>query len=274
MRVKNYLITIIGIIICAISFNVFFLPYKIIPGGILGVSIILNKLFSINEVISLSMLSLMFLLIGCIFLKKDEIKKAILGTILLPIFVFLFNFLFNKIDLSIDNNLLTAIVGGVTFGFGLGIIYRNDHYIGGVDLLNRILDIRVNINNSVITFFTDVLVIVIGGFVFGFEIFVYSLVSIFICRLMIDKVRVGIGDNKSFYIITSKAKEIKAMILNDLGHGATIMKGKGAYTDDDKYIIFVVIPKKDYYKLKDGIKKIDPKAFFVVSSSYEVGGGK
>ena len=59
-----------------------------------------------------------------------------------------------------------------------------------------------------------------------------------------------------------------------IGHGVTILKGHGAYSNDDKYILFVVIPKRDYYRLKEGIKKIDPKAFFVVSSSYEVGGGK
>ena len=91
---------------------------------------------------------------------------------------------------------------------------------------------------------------------------------------MIDKVIIGIGDNKSFYIITNYANEIKKMITDELGHGATIIKGRGAYTNDDKYIVFVAIPKKDYYKLKEGIKKIDNNAFFVVSSSYEVGGGK
>lgn len=274
MRIKNYLLTIIGIIICAISFSIFFLPYNIIPSGVAGISMIFAKLFGVSEVITISLLSVMFLLIGYIFLNSSEVKRSLLGTILFPIFIYLFSLIFNKIDLSIDNNLLTAIVGGVSLGFGLGLIYRNNHYIGGIDLLNRILDKKININYSFITLITDTLVIVLGGIVFGFETFIYSAVSIFIYRQMIEKVSVGIGDNRSFYIITSHAHEIKEMILNDLGHGATILKGKGAYTDEDKYIIFAVIPKRDYYKLRDGIKKIDANAFFVVSSSYEVGGGK
>ena len=274
MRVRNYLFTVIGIIICAISFSIFFLPYRIVPSGIAGISVIFHKLFDLNVVVSLSMLSLLFLLIGCIFLDKEEIKKALLGTLLFPWLVFLFGLVFDKINLSLNNNLLASIVGGVTLGFGLGVVYRSGHYIGGVDLLNHILDKKISINYSIITFITDIIVIIGGGIVFGFETFVYSLISIFICRMMIDKVSLGIGDNRSFYIITTHAKEIKKMILDDLGHGATILKGRGAYTNDEKYIIFVVIPKKDYYKLRDGIKKIDPKAFFVVSSSYEVGGGK
>ena len=180
----------------------------------------------------------------------------------------------NGTDLSIDNNFLTSIVGGVTFGFGLGVIYRQDHFLGGFDILNRIIDKYFNINYSIVTLCTDLFVIIMGGIVLGFETFIYSTVAIVIYRMMIDKVNIGIGDNRSFYIITSHAKEIKKMIVNELGHGATIIKGKGAYSEDDKYIVFVVIPKKDYYKLKDGIKKIDKEAFFVVSSSYEVGGGK
>ena len=274
MRAKNYLTTIIGIMICAISFCIFFLPYNIVPSGIAGISIIFNKMFGISEIITICLLSMMFLIIGCIYLNKEEVKNALLGTLLFPWFIFICNLLFKNIDLSLNNNLLTAIVGGVSLGFGLGLVYRNDNYIGGIDLVNRILDRKININYSFITLITDIIIVVIGGLVFGFETFVYSMISIFIYRQMIEKVTVGIGDNRAFYIITTKPDEIKEMIIKDLEHGATILKGKGAYTKEERYIIFSVIPKRDYYKLKEGIKKIDTKAFYVVSSSYEVGGGK
>ena len=92
--------------------------------------------------------------------------------------------------------------------------------------------------------------------------------------MMIDKVMLGLFGNKSFYIITNKPDKIKDFIIKDLGHGATIIDGKGAYSNEDKYIILAVIPSSDYYKLKDGLKRIDSEAFFVVCESYEVGGGK
>ena len=274
MKLKRYFIVVLGILICSISFCVFFFPYQIVPSGVAGISIIFHRLFGINEVVSIVLLSLMFLIIGCLFLKKEEVKKAVLGTILFPVFVYFFNLLIVKIDLSIDNNLLTCIVGGVSLGFGLGLIYKEDHYIGGIDIFNRILNRNINIDYSIITLIMDIIVITFGGWVFGFETFIYSMISIFIYRSMIDKINIGIGDNKSFYIITTKANEIKKMVTDELGHGATIIKGRGAYSNDDKYIVFVAIPKRDYYKLKEGIKKIDKNAFFVVSSSYEVGGGK
>lgn len=274
MRVKNYLTAVFGILICAVSFSVFFVPYNIIPSGVSGISIIFHKLFGINEVITIVLLSLMFLSIGFIFLKKSDVKKAILGTVLFPLFIYIFGVLVKNIDLSIDNLLLTSIVGGVTLGFGLGLIYREDHYLGGLDILNRILERNFRIGYSTATFITDVTIVILGSLICGFETLVYSAISIFIYRMMIEKISVGVGDNKSFYIITNKADKIKKMIIEDLCHGATIIKGKGAYTNEDKYIIFVAIPKRDYYRLKEGIKRIDKNAFFVVSSSYEVGGGK
>ena len=274
MKFKNYFMVIIGILICSLSFSIFFIPYEIVPSGVAGISVIFRKLFNLNEVITITLLSTMFLIIGYLFLGNDEVKKSILGTILFPLFICLFNILVIKIDLSIDNLLLTTIVGGVTYGFGLGLVHKAGFYIGGIGVLNRIIDRNVKINYAIITFSVDFLIVVVGGLVYGFETFVYSALSIFICRSIIERISIGIGDNRAFYIITTHAEEIKKMILHELGHGATILKGKGAYTNESKYIVFVVIPRRDYVKLKDGIKRIDKNAFFVVSSSYEVGGGK
>ena len=90
---------------------------------------------------------------------------------------------------------------------------------------------------------------------------------------MIDRVTLDLIGSKSFNIVTDKPDEVKDFILNELHHGVTVLNGKGAYSNEKKGILLVVIPKKDYYKLKDGIRRIDEHAFFVVSNSYEVGGG-
>ena len=274
MKLKRYSLIFFGILVCAVSFNIFFAPYKIVPSGTSGIGIIFYNLFGLREEITITLLSIMFLIIGYLYLDKEDVLNAVLGSLLFPLLIYLFRIMFIKVDLSLDNNFLTSIVGGVTFGFGLGIIYRQDHFIGGFDILNRIISKYIKINYSIITLCTDLLVIIIGGLTLGFETFIYSAVAIFIYRLMIDKISIGIGDSRSFYIITTHADAIKKLITKELGHGATILKGRGAYSEDDKYIIYVVIPKRDYFKLRDGIKKIDKDAFFVVSTSYEVGGGK
>ena len=274
MKVRSFLIIILGTLISALAFNIFFSPYHIVSGGLSGIAVILNFLFNMNEALVIFVLTIFLFIVGFIFLTKEEMLKSFLGSILFPLFIYLTNLFLVKMNLQIDNRLLAAIVGGVLFGFGLGIIYKEGYTTGGVDIITKILNKKFNIPFGISTFLIDLLITFIGCIVFGLEIFVYSGISIYIYSMMIDKVILGLSGNKSFYIITNKPLEVKKFIMNDLSHGVTILKGKGAYTNEERYILFVVIPTRDYYKLKDGLKNIDNKAFFVVSNSYEVGGGK
>ena len=98
-------------------------------------------------------------------------------------------------------------------------------------------------------------------------------IRIYLKDIISDK-HVDISDNKMFYIITTKDKEIKEYILNELKHGVTIYKGKGGYKKKSGNILMTVLPTKDYYNLRVGIKEIDKEAFFIVTDSYEVFGGE
>ena len=273
-RIKSFIIVILGIIIAALGFNVFLSPYHIVVGGVSGIAIILNFLFEFNESLTILILSLLLYIIGAIFLSKKEMLKTFIVSILFPLFVYLTGFLMLKVDLSVDNRFLAGIMGGVLFGFGLGIVYREGYTTGGVDIITKILNKYFNISYGTATLLLDGIVTILGAFVFGFETLVYSIITIYIYSILIDKVTLGLVGNKSFNIITSKPDDVKTFIIEELHHGVTILNGKGAYSNEKKSILFVVVPKRDYYKLKEGIKKIDKKAFFVVSSSYEVGGGK
>ena len=274
MKVKKFLIVIIGTILSALAFNIFFSPYDIVIGGVGGISIILRDLFQFNESLTILCLSLILYIIGIIFLDKKEILKTFIASLLFPLFIYLTSILFIKLDLSIDNRLLASISGGTLFGFGLGIIYKEGYTTGGIDIVTKILNKYFNISFGIGTLILDGIVTISGAFIFGFETLIYSIIAILIYSNIIDKVTLGLMDNRSFNIITSYPDEVKKFIIDELHHGVTILNGKGAYTGDKKAILFVVIPKRDYYKLKEGIKKIDNNAFFVVSSNYEVGGGK
>ena len=274
MKFRSFLIIVFGTMICSIAFNVFFSPYHIVSGGLSGIAVLLNYLFNFNEALVIFILSVALFGLGFIFLTKEEMFKSFLGSLLFPLFIYLTNLLLVKINLQIDNRLLAALVGGVMFGFGLGIIYKEGYTTGGVDILTKIFNKYFHISFGILTFLIDLLITFLGCVVFGLETFIYSGITIYVYSVMIDKVILGLSGNKSFYIITDKPNKVKDFIINDLSHGVTTLKGKGAYTKEDHYILFVVIPTRDYYKLKDGLRKIDSNAFFVVSNSYEVGGGK
>lgn len=274
MRIKRFLMVVVGCLICALSFNIFFSPYHILPGGVSGISIVLKYLFDFKESIVIFVLSVFLLLISLLFLGKLSTIKSIIGSLLFPLFVYLTDLFLVYFDLSIDSRLLASLIGGVTFGLGIGIVYRVGYTTGGTDILSKILYRFLHISLGTATLLIDGVITIVGTFVFGFETLIYSLVTIYVISIVIDKVMLGLFGNKSFYIITKEPDKIKDYVLNELGHGATILDGKGAYSDDVKYIVFTVIPTKDYYKLKDNLKKLDKEAFFMVSDSYEVGGGK
>ncbi len=274
MKNKGILMIVFGTMICAFAFNIFLSPYEIVPGGVGGISIVLHHLFDWDESLVIAVLSFIFLLIGYIFLGKKEVFKAILGSILFSFFAYLSSYVLQFVDFSIDSRLLSAVVGGVMYGFGIGLVYREGYTTGGGDIAAKIFTKYFHIPMGGSVLIVDSVIAIMGVFVFGFETLIYSALTIYIYSVVIDKVILGISGNKSFYIITNNPNKIKKFITEELHHGVTILKGRGAYTDDDKYLLFVVIPTRDYYRLKDGINKLDQDAFFVVSQSYEVGGGK
>ena len=102
----------------------------------------------------------------------------------------------------------------------------------------------------------------------------YSIINLYIVSMMTDKVMIGISSSKSFFIITSHESEIKKYIMDELGHGVTLLEGNGAFTGNRQKVLMCVIPTREYFVAKEGIHEIDPNAFFVVADAYEVYGNK
>ena len=273
MSKRNLLMMTCGTLICALSFCIFLSPYGIMPGGICGIAVILEKLFNYNLSLIIFALNIIFLIIGYLFLGRKEISKAFICSLLFPLFIYLFSLL-PPLNFTIDNKLLATVVGSVFYGFGIGFIARYGYTIGDRDILAQIVYKYLKIQVTTATMIIDIAIVILGSALFGFDMLIYSLIAVCIYSNLIDRVILGISPYKSFYIVTSNPEKLKKYIVKELGHSATIIKGRGAYTGEEKYVLFVTIPARDYYKLKDGLQKIDNNAFFVVSSNYEVGGGK
>lgn len=274
MKFKSLIMIIIGTLICALSFNIFIVPHDILPGGVSGISIIVNEYFDINRSLFILISSVILLIISYIFLGKEKTFKSIFGSILFPILVFVTEKILLNHHLVVNNVLLSSIFGGVTFGLGLGLVYKENYTTGGTDIINQILHKYLYTSMGTGVIITDGLVLLFGASIFGFEILMYSIITLYLISTVIDKVMLGISNSKSFYIITCEPKKVSEYIINDLKHGVTILDGKGAYSEENKSVLLTVIPTSDYYKLKEGLRLIDNKAFFVVSDSYEVGGGR
>ena len=271
---KRILMIILGCLISAFSFNIFMVPYNILPGGVSGISLIVNHFIHIDKAIFILIVSLILLLVSYFTLGKEITYKSIIGSILFPVFVSLTEIFLKYFPINIDNIMLSLIFGGVSFGFGLGLVYREGYTTGGTDIINKLLNKYFYTTMGSGMLIIEGIIVLISGIVFGINTMLYSIITIYLTSTVIDKVMIGISRNKSFYIITTKSNEVTDYIINKLKHGVTKIEGTGAFSKEKKDLLLTVIPTNEYYKLKLGIKKIDSKAFFVVSDSYEVGGGE
>lgn len=273
IKLKQLLEFAFGCLLIALAFNLFMAPHNLVAGGVSGLSLILKHYFGISPTIVIYTANFILLVLSYFVLGKAQTKLTILGSILFPLFVSLTANLSTYVSFKESELLLIAIFGGVLQGLGSGLIFKVGYSTGGTDILNMIVAklFKISLGRSML--FTDGLIILSGAFVFGLNNLMYSIIILYIISFMTDKVVLGISDAKAFYIITNQDKKVKEYIINTLHHGVTSIKAKGGYEEAKENVLMCVIPTREYYKLKEGIHQIDPKAFFVVTDSYEVKGG-
>ena len=273
IRIKELIEFIIGCFLVALAFNLFMSPNNLVAGGVSGFSLILKHFFGLNPSTIISVANVFLIILSFLVLGKEKTKATILGSILFPIFVSLTEHLSTYISFKESEMILIAVFGGVLQGLGAGLIFRAGYSTGGTDILNMIVSkiFKISLGNSM--FFTDGTIILIGAFVFGFNHLMYSLIILYLISTLTDKVVLGISDSKAFYIITSKEKEVKDFVINELKHGVTEFNAKGGFNSENQTVLMSVVPTREYYKLKEGIHNIDKNAFFVAMDSYEVKGG-
>ena len=271
--VRRLLELILGCFLIALSYNVFIASNNLVPGGVGGIAVILNSIFRLDNSIIILVINLLLVLSFCV-LGKDITKRNILGTILFPIFVKLTEHANVWIQVDTSKVLLAVLFGGIIYGLGAGLVFKAGFTTGGTDIINQIISKTLKISMGKSMLLSDGIIVLSSAIFFGVNNMMYSILILYLISIMSDKVVLGISSNKMFYIISEKDEDIKNYIMSNLNHGATIFKAKGGYHKYQGNVIMTILPTKDYYLLRTGIKKIDKEAFFIVTDSYEVFGGE
>ncbi len=273
-QLKRYINFVIGCFLVSIAYNLFLAPNDIVAGGISGVAIIFNGIFNWNNSIVMLAFNVFLLILSYFMLGKEKTKNTFLGSLLFPVFVELTSHINMWLQLDTSHLLVSSIFGGLLYGFGLGMMLKAGFSGGGTDIINQINSkyLKMSIGQSMLM--VDGGIVLASAFAFGATKVMYAIISLYIISMISDRVILGISDSKAFYIITNKDDEIKEYILKVLNHGVTVFNAKGGYATKDQTVLMCVLPTKDYYKLKAGIKEIDEHAFVVVTDAYEVFGGE
>lgn len=270
-KIRRSIMFIIGILLSAISFNLFIKPSHLIF-GVSGISIMTEKLFNIDPSIVILIGNIVLLIACYVYLGKEKAKVAVIGSLLYPLCVKITDFLPNYIDLSETENIVIAICGAFISGLGTGIVFKNNYTSGGTDILKQIFSKYGKMPYSKANIYSEGLIMFLGGIVFGWQAFIYSIITLVVSGKISDKVIMGISEYKTLQIVTSKENEIKEFITKNLNHGITEIDAKGGYTNDKKKILLCAIPTRQYFLATEGIKKLDPEAFVIAIDTYEIQG--
>ena len=262
-----------GVLIYALSFSLFFSPHNIVTGGPTGLSIIINDLFHIDTSIFVFVVSVIILIIGYFALGKYNTLKTILGVIILPIFMKFTSIFPQYIDLSESSMFLVVFFGGILMGLGNGIIIRSGFSVGGFQTIYQIMYKYFGFSIGKSTLIINGTLVIASGLFYGFSNALYAIIGLYLCSIITDKIMLETSVSKTFFIITKKDKEINEYITDVLGHGATIMKAKGGYKNDNKKIVICSMPTRKYYMAKQVIENIDKNAFILITDTYEIYGG-
>lgn len=260
--------TVIGSAIIAISFNVFLLPNQIAPGGVSGISTIAKFQLGWEPAIVQWGLGIPLLIAGTYFLGKEFGLKSVLGTFLIPLFVYLTR----DWKSATDEPLLGAIFGGISVGIGLGIVFLGKASTGGTDTLAQIVHKYTGLTLGKCIAFADGLVVL--GAILSFEVEkgLYAMISLYVISQTIDVVQVGLSKSKTVMIITNYENEIRKSITEKINRGITRIEARGGYTDTERPVLMVVISQIEYSRLKDIVHEVDPSAFMIVMDAAEVVG--
>lgn len=261
---------LVGASLVSVGLEIFLVPNNIIDGGIVGLSIIASHLSGWNLGLFLFVLNLPFLFLGYKQIGKTFALSTLFSVAVMSIGT---NLLHPVQPLTIDP-LLAAVFGGIILGTGVGLVIRSGGSLDGTEIVAIVFTKKLPMSVGEIVMFFNLFILASAGFVFGWNNAMYSLIAYYIAFKMIDLTIEGFEESKSVWIISERNQEIASSIIDRLGRGVTYLNGEGAYTGNEKKVIFCVITRLEEAKLKSIVDEIDPKAFLAVGNIHDVKGGR
>ncbi len=268
--VKDLFLTVIGIVITSAAISLFLTPNKVVGGGMSGVSTILYHTLNFPPGITFGVLNVVLLLIGLKVLGWGFTVKTLFGAGLLSLLVQLFSY----IDPVTDDVMLATMFGGVLYGIGIGLALVSGASTGGTDILGRLVQHRFpQMAIGKLLLFIDGMVIIASFIVFKeVELTLYGVISLFVSTFAIDWLVARLNVSTIAFIISDHGDELAKFLVGTSHRGVTIIDAVGAYTGEDKKMLFCALKEHETVDFKKKIEDIDPQAFTVFSESQKIVG--
>lgn len=262
---KN-LMVVIGSLIVAFGFNLFLIPHEILSSGISGLAILLGILTPFDTGLYNFLLNIPLLILGYVKLGRTIVVNTLVCVFSLSLFLYLL-----PVMPVTDNMLLSTVFGGGIGGLGVGIILKFAGTSGGLDIIAIIISRTSSFSIGLLLTGMNGIIVLISGFVFDWEIALYTLLSIYITGKMIDTIFTD-HMKLTMQIVTTEGQAIRQELLESIYRGITITEGYGGYTQEKKDILMMVLTRYETYHVKKVVRKHDEHAFINIFETIEVDG--
>lgn len=266
--------TVLGVFSALIALQGFMIPNHFLDGGITGISILLEEVFHIPFSVSLIVFNLPFIYMGYRKIGKTFSVNAFIAVVVLAILMTFITF-----PQITSDKVLIAVFGGFFIGLGIGLVIRGGGVIDGLEIIAHYTNKKIGFSTGEIIMAFNTLLFIGAAFEFGIETAMYSILVYFTAMKTSDYVVDGFEEFTALSIISNEYELVKSVIVNDFGKAITVYKGERGYLPntfeikEECDIVMTIVTRIEIHRIKEAIKKLDPKAFFYVQRIKEVKGG-
>lgn len=272
-EIRSVSLMFVGVLSAGFGLQGFLIPNKLIDGGVMGISLLLNKQTGFSLSLLIILINLPFILLGSRQISRIFSLKSIVAIALLAIVVAFFPY-----PHVTNDKLLVAVFGGFFIGAGIGLCIRGGCVIDGTEVLAIFLSRKStpSVGDYILVF--NIIIFSVAAYLLNIETALYSILTYLAASKTVDFILEGIEEYTGVTIISTHSSEIATVIRQKLGRGLTIYSGKRGYgkrgaSDGEMDILFTVVTRLEISRLNTEIEKIDPHAFIVMQSIRDTKGG-
>ncbi|MBR5601557.1 MAG: YitT family protein [Clostridia bacterium] len=273
--IKNYLIMTVGAVIYGVAIAVFLDPNQLAPGGVSGLSIILNTLVPIGTGVWIILINIPLMIAALIVFKFRFLIGTLYATVLSSAIIEVIDRGFSHLipDMS-DHMLIAALMGGAGLAIGIGLVFRGGGSTGGFDIVVKLLRRKFrHMKTGGLYLLLDCSIIILSAVVFrNILVAMYAVVTVIINSTLLDIVLYGKDNAKMVYIISDHPETVATRLMQEVETGVTVLYGEGAYTKKDKKVLMCVVRNQQYPMVRDIVKEEDKSAFLIVTKATEIFG--
>jgi uncharacterized membrane-anchored protein YitT (DUF2179 family) len=271
--IKDTFFISLGILSATFGLRGFLLPDGFLDGGAVGISLLINALTDFNLSYLIIIINIPFIIIGYTQVSRMFAIKTLVAIVALAVCVELIHF-----PLITHDKLLISFFGGFFLGLGIGLSIRGGSVLDGTEVLAIYTSRNTALTVGDFILILNILIFSVAAYLLNIETALYAILTYLVASKIVDFVVHGIEEYTSVIIVSQKSDVIKDAIIQRMGRGVTVLKGKSGYgkqghREQDIDVLYTVITRLELQKLKTEIAKLDPDAFMVENSVNDIKGG-